>query len=155
MTSVLGVALMALYLHGHHVSVSEVVVQKEERKIQYTLQVFANEAEEQIRQKNGLLYFDIREKEAADEVQEFLEPLLELETAAGPLKGEWVGHKIEGNYLKVFVEYSYSDSPQITICNRVFLGVLPTQENILHVQIGDQRVTRVCTERDPCTDLVL
>lgn len=153
MINIITFSLLSMFLHAHHISVCELTYKQETKSVELIQQVFADDLESYLISESGNSKFDVRSEEpyVLEAIQKFVQDHIALKANESQIAHEWIGYVIDGNNVKIYLEYKDISGSKLTLTNTIFLNTLVGQENIVHFLNNRVLKTGVCTKKNDST----
>lgn len=138
---------LAFSLHAHHTSVCDISYNKENETIEVVQRVFIEDLEHALTASSDEhidLYSDDNAA-VSEHLKKYMSEQLSISAGDTDSPQNWVGYKIDGAYLKIFVEVPVGKPSEIKVENRLFISTHHGQENVIHFTANNVTLTQVCT----------
>jgi hypothetical protein len=135
--------------HPIHVSLTTIDFNPQERSLEITCKIFADDLEDAIKKTSGAQLYLGSQKEnpafATAKIEEYLRRHFRVEFVGAPALAEWtfVGRELEGDAMWCYLEYASvalpSPRPRVKVAQTVLLDLYDDQTNVVNLSIGGER----------------
>ncbi|MDX2360890.1 MAG: hypothetical protein QNK23_08800 [Crocinitomicaceae bacterium] len=141
--------VLAFSMHAHHTSVCDITYNEQNETIEIVQRVFVEDLEHALIESSDVqvnLYSDDNTAVSVH-LERYIGEQLSISSDDTDYPQTWIGYKIEGAFLKMFIEVPVGRPNEIKIGNRLFLRTHHGQENVIHFTMNDVTLTQVCTKQ--------
>ena len=129
-------------IHPLHVSVTEVVYDQNEKQLEITMRVFADDLEQALRKETGEPGLDLldADKSRLDLLMDaYLRKRFSVVLDKRKQETRYLGHELEGDAFVFYIEAAKVKKwREISIANNVLMSVFSDQSNLVHVTVGEE-----------------
>lgn len=145
------IALLTLYLHPLHISVTEIEFDEKDKALEITMRVFMDDLELTLRNHLKQPELDILDTKNGTTVDEMMRNYLpgrfKISLDNKPQTVNYLGHEKEGDAFIFYIEVTkVKQWKTIYILNSIITETHDDQSNLVHVTVGDKvrslRLTR-------------
>ena len=150
--------LLGSTTHKYYVSTTEIEHKIERNTIQITLQLFTDDAELMLQQKdpNVRLDPDFDAKKVDILLDSELSKALQLFADQSALELSFLGKEYKNDIVKCYLEVQLKDKIQeLEIFNTVFFSLFEEQQNIIHFKVSEGRKSFLLHSRRPSVKIEL
>lgn len=150
--------LLGSNTHKYYVSTTEIEHKIERNTIQITLQLFTDDAELMLQQKdpNVRLDPDFDAKKVDILLDSELSKALQLFADQSALELSFLGKEYKNDIVKCYLEVQLKDKIQeLEIFNTVFFSLFEEQQNIIHFKVSEGRKSFLLHSRRPSVKIEL
>jgi len=150
--------LLGSTTHKYYVSTTEIEYKIERNTLQITLQLFTDDAELMLQQKdpNVRLDPDFDAKKVDILLDSELSKALQLFADQSALELSFLGKEYKNDIVKCYLEVQLKDKIQeLEIFNTVFFSLFEEQQNIIHFKVSEGRKSFLLHSRRPSVKIEL
>ncbi len=139
--------------HPYYIGVSELHLFPSDKRIDLSIRLFTDDLELALTKTYGVssdLLKGVKEKVVNDRIENYLLKKLNIQIDKAPVALKYIGYEIEADASWCYFEASYSgNATEIRFQNRALFDIIPEQQHIVHVNIGEKRKsTRLNHDKD-------
>ena len=142
--------------HPFYLSVVEIKYNGEQKQLQASVRIFANDLEAALSKKEGkrvdlLNPPDIQKANVA--IMTYLASVLKIDVNGKPGKSKMLGFEKEEETIWVYLDIDCPQNPKtLKVTNTVLCETIPAQSNIVHVDLGNGRQSARLDCADPIAE---